>query len=78
MARKTGLDIKKKILELLRKREHSLKELEKKVNTNYNTVKTHCQELEFLKIVEFEEYAKNKYNRRPYLVVRLTNFGKKI
>lgn len=78
VARKSGLDIKKKILELLKTKEHSLKQLERKVNTNYNTIKSHCQELEYLKIIEIEEYSENKFNGRPYLVARLTNSGKKI
>ena len=41
MSRKTGLDIKKAILEELREKECSLRELETKTNTGYSSIKKH-------------------------------------
>ena len=39
MVRRTALDIKKEILDLLKQKEMSLRELESKVDTNFLTIK---------------------------------------
>ena len=71
MSRKTGLDIKKAILEELREKECSLRELETKTNTGYSSIKRHCEELEFLKIIELIHHNKSDANGRPYTSVKL-------
>ncbi len=78
MSRKNGLIIKKKILELLRQKECSLRELETKINTNNLTIKNHLKELEFLKIVELAHNKKNSKNGRPYTTASLTKEGIKL
>jgi len=75
MARKTGLEIKKEILTILKQKECSLRELETKINTNYLTIKNHLEELNFLKIIELVHHKKNKKNGRPYTTAKITNQG---
>lgn len=76
MSRKIGLDIKKQIIKILKEKECSLRELETKVNTNYLTIRSHCKELEFLKIVETINHNENDKNGRPYTTVKLTVRGR--
>lgn len=71
MKRRNSLEIKKQILNLLKKEEMSLRKLETKVNTNHNTVKNHIRELEFFGFVTVIHYEKNKKNGRPYTTIRL-------
>ena len=78
MPRKTGLQIKKAILEKLREKECSLRELETKTNTGYSSIVRHCKELEFLKIVEIIKHKKNDKNGRPYTTARITSLGRNI
>lgn len=47
MVKRLSLDIKKKILEILSdNKEHSFGDLERKVNTNWQTIRNQCNELE--------------------------------
>ena len=73
MVRKSGLLIKKGIIEALKKKEYSLRELETKLNTNNLTIKNHCKELEFLKIIELVKHKRSKVNGRPFTSVKLIN-----
>ncbi|VVB76450.1 Uncharacterised protein [uncultured archaeon] len=76
MIRKTGLEIKKAIIQQLKKKDCSLRELETKVNTNYLTIRAHCRELEFFGFLEMKQMPTNKRNGRPFTNVSLTNAGK--
>ena len=76
--RKKGIRIKKEILDLLKEKECSLRELETKVNTNYLTIRSHCQELKFLKIIELIHHKKNPKNNRPYTTAKITKEGIKL
>ena len=78
MSRKTGLDIKKAILQKVKEKECSLRELETKTNTGYSSIKKHCQELAFLKIIELIEHKKSEANGRPYTTAKITTEGRKI
>ncbi len=78
MSRKSGLEIKKAILNILKQKEASLRELETKINTNYQTIRRHCKELEFFKLIEIKEHGKSDANGRPYRTARITDFGRKI
>ena len=71
MPRKSGLEIKKAILEKLKEKECSLRELETKTNTGYSSIKRHCEELEFLKIIELKRHNKNNKNGRPFTTARI-------
>lgn len=71
MKRRTALEIKKQILDLLKNGEKSLRQLESKINTNHQTIKTQIEELEFFNLVTIIHHKKNKYNGRPYTSVKL-------
>ena len=78
MSRKTGLEIKEEILNILKRKECSLRELETKINTNYLTIKNHLEELKFLNIIELVHHKKNDKNGRPYTTAKITNQGIKL
>lgn len=78
MPRKSGLDIKKNLIKVLKEKECSLRELETKLNTNYLTVRNHCKELEYFDIIKFVKHNENSKNGRPYTTVRLTEKGKEL
>jgi len=70
--RRKALDIKKRILEVLKKeKELSLRELETKVNTNNKTLKTQIEELEWFDKVKKIKHDKNNINGRPYTTIKL-------
>jgi predicted transcriptional regulator len=71
MKRRKALEIKKQILDLLKQKERSLRELETKVNTNYQTIRTQIKELEFLGFVTLVHHKKNKKNGKPFTTVKL-------
>ncbi len=66
------LEIKKRILEILKKEgEVSVKKLEKKVNTNYQTILNNCEELEFFGKLMVREKSEHSRNGKKYLSVVL-------
>ncbi len=69
--RRTALDIKKEILKLLKEKEMSLRELETKVNTNFQTIKTQIKELEYFGFIKVTKHEKNNINGRPFTSVKL-------
>lgn len=70
--RRKALEIKKKIIEILKKEgEVSLRELDIKVNTNSNTIKAQVEELEYFNKIIIIYHQKSKTNGRPYKSVRL-------
>ncbi len=72
MKRRDGLDIKKKILQILKEdNEMSLGELERKTNTNNLTILSHIKELEFFGLVEIIKHKKSEKTGRPYTSVKL-------
>lgn len=70
--RRKALDIKKQILKVLKDHgEMSLRELDIKVNTNYQTIRDQVEELEFFGLVEIVHHEKNPKTGRPYTTVKL-------
>ena len=66
------LEIKKKILQILKdNKELSLRELDIKVNTSYQTIRDQIEELEFFGLVDVIKHKKNEKTGRPYTSVRL-------
>lgn len=56
MAKRTSIEIKKAILETLNDNQYySYTELERKVNTNWTSIKNHCLELEIFEAIETKE-----------------------
>jgi len=72
MERRGGLEIKKKILKILKEnKEVSLGELERKTNTNNLTILNHIKELEYFGFVKTIKYDKSKHTGRPFTRVKL-------
>jgi predicted ArsR family transcriptional regulator len=70
--RRKALDIKKKILEVLKKeKELSLRDLDIKVNTNSKTIQAQIEELEWFGKVKVTKHPKSKTNGRPFTSVKL-------
>ncbi len=69
--KRSSLEIKKEILKLLRGKEMTLRLLEKKVDTNPNTIRTQIKELEHLGFVEVIEHEKSTHTGRPFRTVKL-------
>ncbi|KHO46079.1 MAG: hypothetical protein QS98_C0005G0026 [archaeon GW2011_AR3] len=66
------LEIKKQILKILKEeREISVKKLERKVNTNYQTILNNCEELEFFGLVKISKTKEKSLNGREYLTVKI-------
>ena len=71
MKKRKPLDIKKKILQVLKdNKELSLRELDIKVNTGYQTIKDQIEELEFFGLVEIIKHKKSEKTGRPYTSVK--------
>lgn len=76
MKRRGGLEIKKKVLQILKENgEMSLGEIERKTNANNITILNHIKELEFFGKVEIIKHEKSKKTGRPYTSVRLKSKG---
>ncbi len=70
--RRRGLEVKKKILQILKENgEMSLGELERKTNTNNLTILNHIKELEFFEKVEIIKHKRSDKTGRPYTSIRL-------
>ena len=52
-------------------KELSLRELETKVNTNFNTIKAQVKELEYFGLVKVIKHDKSKINGRPFTSIKL-------
>ena len=66
------LEIKKKILQVLKEnRELSLRELDIKVNTSYQTIRDQIGELEYFGLIEIIKHKKSERTGRPYTSIRL-------
>lgn len=71
MARRSGLDIKKAILEVLKDGPKAISELERKVNTSDRVIKRHVVELEYLGLVKRVTHPKSKNTGRPFTIIKL-------
>jgi len=78
MALRSGLDIKKEIIGILRKNNVSLRKLETKLNTNNKTILMHIRELEFLGVVKITKTKEGSRNGKAYSIVELTEYGRKL
>lgn len=64
MAKRTVQEVRKAILKVLRdNKPHSFGELERKVNTNWQSIRTHCTDLEFFDCVTIKD-SKVKITKR--------------
>ncbi|MDD4083282.1 MAG: hypothetical protein PHD05_07880 [Sphaerochaetaceae bacterium] len=69
--KRTPLEIKQEILKLLKGKEMTLRLLEKKIDTNPETIKKQVNELEVLGFLETIKHEKSKHTGRPYTTVKL-------
>ncbi len=74
MLKRSSFEIKKKILELS-KSEKTLAELERKINTNFNTIKSNCKELEKFGFIKITKENKHEKNGRPFFKIKITEQG---
>jgi predicted ArsR family transcriptional regulator len=66
------LEIKKQILKILKEQgEMSLRDLDIKVNTNYQTIRDQIEELKFFGYVEIIKHPKSEKTGRPFTTVKL-------
>lgn len=69
MVKRTIREIRKSILKALSDgKEHSYCDLERRVNTNWKTVRDHCDELKFFKAITISENKK----------IKITKYGLKL
>jgi len=56
---------------LKREQKISIKKLERKINTNYQTILNNCEELEYFGLVKVKKTSEKSVNGREYLVVEI-------
>ena len=72
MAKRKSLEIKKQILEILKEEKIiSIKKLEKKVNTNYQSILNNCEELEYFGFIKISKTTENTLNGKEYLIIKV-------
>jgi len=74
MSKRSSFEIKKKILELS-KSEKTLAELERKINTGFNTIKSNCEELEKFGFIKITKEKKHEKNGKPFFKIKITEQG---
>lgn len=69
--KRTSLEIKEKILQLLKYKELTLRDLEKKVDTNPETIRRQIKELELLGFVKSIKHEKSEHTGRLFTTIKL-------
>lgn len=77
MSKRDSFVIRKKILQLLKESSLTFAQLERKVNTNSETIKNDCEELKFYGLIKIEEKIHPANGRKSY-EVSLTENAKKL
>lgn len=75
MSKRSSFDIKKKMLMLLKSSPMTLAQLERKINTGFNTVKSNCEELESYGFIKVEKKEKHPKSGKPYFQIKITEKG---
>lgn len=76
MALRDSLEIKKTILKTLKDgKSMSFAELERKVNTNWRSIRNHCKELKFFGCVSIVE---KEIHNKLFYEVKITEYGIKL
>jgi len=76
MSGRNSLKIKKGILYVLKDgKPHTFAELERKVNSNWETIRNHCKELEIFNIITIEKKTSHERNNKPYFEIMITKTG---
>ena len=74
MSKRTSFEIKNRILKLSKSKK-TLAELERKVNTNFNTIKSNCIELEKFGFLTIKKEKQHKKNGKPFFEIKITKRG---
>lgn len=53
----------------------SYAQLERKINTGFETIKSNCEELEKFGFVEIKKMGKHERNGKPYFNIKITEKG---
>lgn len=73
MTKRSIREIRKAILRVLNSgNEYSYGELERKVNTNWKTIRAHCRELEFFEVVTISKDNRIKITKHGLRLSRKT------
>lgn len=75
MSKRSSFDIKKRILNLIKSSPLTFAQLERKINTGFNTIKDNCKELELYGFVKIEQQERHERSGQPYYLVRITQRG---
>jgi len=68
--------MKKEILSnLMNNKIMTYAQLEKKVNSNWKTIRAHCNELEVFDCIDSKEMKSHTKNNKPYTEVNITKKG---
>jgi predicted transcriptional regulator len=63
--KRTRKEVRKAILEVLKDgKEHSYGELERRANTNWQTIRDHCEELQIFEVLEISKEDKVKITKK--------------
>ena len=76
MAKRSSYDIRIDIITVVREGEFPLSKIEKKVDTNYYTVKKICEDLADLELVKIRKIEKDPANGKPSYHVSITQKGR--
>jgi predicted transcriptional regulator len=76
MSNRNPLQMKKQILSaLMENKSMSYAQLEKKVNSNWQTIRSHCKELEVFNCIDVKEMKSHTRNNKPYTEINITKEG---
>jgi len=79
MSKRRTREIKRLILQLLHNEgDLTFAQLERKVNTNFVTVRSNCEELAAFGMVTITKKERHPATGRPYFIVGITKRGKTI
>ncbi|KHO55401.1 MAG: hypothetical protein QT10_C0001G0005 [archaeon GW2011_AR19] len=75
MSKRSSFEIKEKILKHLKSNPMSYAQLERKINTGFETIKSNCEELEKFGFVEIKKIENHERNGRFYFQIKITEKG---
>ena len=76
MAKRQSYEIKKQILRVLKEGPLKYSEIERKIDTNFNTIRNNCEELEDHDYISVKTIEKDPANGKPSHPVSITSKGR--
>lgn len=68
---RSGLEIKKRIIETLKEGKKVISQMERKLNTSNKVLKRHLAELEYLGIIKTTKHERSEKTGRPYTTAEI-------